>query len=171
MGRITYETFQAQLRQIGVWDELSASAMKTGTTLRAVHGRSRDNLVKLARHAAVRFVKRRFPSMSSTELGELFGLHHTSVLEILHAPGKYRRRELGQGTCAQLRARVAALESALRFVEWRGWADHVGDGGYECCPACEGRSPNDDSADGRRWGGERGAHKPGCALAEALKPA
>jgi hypothetical protein len=29
----------------------------------------------------------------------------------------------------------------LEQIEWSGWVDWVGDGGYPCCPLCRGPKP------------------------------
>lgn len=67
------------------------------------------------------------------------------------------------------------MARVLLAVEWCGRVDYVGDGGYRCCPACEGISPDEadcqdaheDIARGRNVLG----HKPACELVIALRKA
>lgn len=76
---------------------------------------------------------------------------------------------------ARLAAAAPALVRALLSMEWKGRVDWVGDGGWDCCPICDGVSPYDDvSVDAVREI-ERGmavrGHKPECALDAALTAA
>jgi hypothetical protein len=74
------------------------------------------------------------------------------------------------------------LARLVQAVEWKGYVDFVGDGGYACCPWCSGIAPDDaDKADAMREV-ERGnavvGHRPDCpaspvfdAIARATKRA
>lgn len=69
----------AELEARGIYASASEFALEHGVTLEAVLGRSRTKAVVAARHALWRHV--RALGLSYPEIGELFGVDHTSVYQ------------------------------------------------------------------------------------------
>lgn len=75
----------------------------------------------------------------------------------------------------RLQNTVPEFAEVLRSVEWRGRQDYVGDGGYDCCPKCEGIAPGQATLTDAKRDVDRGTnvvgHRPDCALDAALRRA
>lgn len=67
------------------------------------------------------------------------------------------------------------MARVLLAIEWSGRQDFVGDGGYDCCPSCQGVAHDDagcpDARDEIASGKNIVGHKPTCPLDAALRKA
>jgi chromosomal replication initiation ATPase DnaA len=80
------------LQELEILDEVKHFARKHGVLLRAALGSARNTNVVLARDAIIEFLRGRF-QYSSSEMGKLLRMEHTSVQESMRRT-KARKTEL-----------------------------------------------------------------------------
>lgn len=82
-----------RLRERGLLGMVEAVAQEHNVTVDELLGVCRQRHIVQARHAAWRKVASAMPTWSSTSLGDLFGVNHTTVLYALERTAESRRRK------------------------------------------------------------------------------
>lgn len=78
-----FSAFLIAIDQLGMKDIVESICLKHGTTMEAVHSNSRFGNTMDARTETIQLIKKQFPKMTLQAIGDIFGLHHSSILHHL----------------------------------------------------------------------------------------